>query len=92
MRESLLLNFSRRHNALTVLRLVPQGVAPGGMATVSETVSKRASQSQFARTVCLVFHLRFFEASPVRMIMLPWCHVSGRITSSRNYFYTQLKK
>lgn len=36
---------------LQVLLRVQQGVTPGGMATVSETVSKPASQSQFAGTV-----------------------------------------
>src|SRR5260221_14332444 len=36
---------------LEVLLRKQQGVTPGGMANVSETVSKRASQSQFAGTV-----------------------------------------
>lgn len=35
---------------LQVLLREQQGVTPGGMATVSETVSKPASQSQFATT------------------------------------------
>ena len=35
---------------LQVLMRVHQGVMPGGMATVSEAVSKPASQSQFATT------------------------------------------
>jgi len=36
---------------LQVLLREQQGVTPGGMATVSETVSKPASLSQFAGTV-----------------------------------------